>query len=315
MLTINFAATTTYDIFASVSPIDDPTLADSGVYAGAPGSDGTEFGDFPGTAPPWTFSPGFPPAFPPSAQLFANGVLIPPAFLADVLNGNSFFRVDATSGQLRGQFSLGPVGYTAAVTGVPVTTGVENVIGGAGDDILRGNPAANRLVGGPGSDTLAGDLGDDQLVASDGAADMLLDCGDGIDSLDRDAITLDPNAIVSGCENVTTAGVLGDADGDGQPDGGADTTAPDTVKGRGPKRRWTKRSARFRFSSPEEGISFECKLDKKKFKPCSSPARVRNLRPGKHAFRVQAIDAAGNIDSSPAVWRFRVVRKPAPPRR
>lgn len=88
-----------------------------------------------------------------------------------------------------------------------------------------------------------------------------------------------------------------------------DTTPPDTIAGKGPKRKSTKRKAKFTFSS-EPGASFECKLDGQSAKPCTSPAKVKGLKPGKHTFTVTAIDAAGNRDASPAVFRFKVKKKP-----
>jgi hypothetical protein len=65
----------------------------------------------------------------------------------------------------------------------------------------------------------------------------------------------------------------------------------------------------FRFGANERS-RFECKLDAKPYRRCHSPVRVK-LRPGRHAFRVFAIDAAGNRDRTPAVVQVRVtVRHP-----
>jgi hypothetical protein len=36
-------------------------------------------------------------------------------------------------------------------------------------------------------------------------------------------------------------------------------------------------------------------VDKKKFKPCSSPVKVKHLKPGKHKLRVQGTDTRGNL--------------------
>lgn len=62
-----------------------------------------------------------------------------------------------------------------------VISGIENVIGGTGADILRGNDIANRLEGGAGDDTLEGRGGDDMLVGGDGVD--TLRGGDGNDRL------------------------------------------------------------------------------------------------------------------------------------
>jgi hypothetical protein len=86
-----------------------------------------------------------------------------------------------------------------------------------------------------------------------------------------------------------------------------DKTAPQTTILKGPKARSHKRTAKFKFASSEAGSIFECKLDKKKFKPCRSPKKYRRLKPGKHVFQVRAIDAAGNRDKTPATRRFRVL--------
>ena len=82
-----------------------------------------------------------------------------------------------------------------------------------------------------------------------------------------------------------------------------DTTPPDTrirrlvVKGK---------SARIRFRSTEAGSRFRCKLDRRKARPCRSPKIYRNLRPGSHTVRISAIDAAANVDPTPATRTFRV---------
>jgi hypothetical protein len=87
----------------------------------------------------------------------------------------------------------------------------------------------------------------------------------------------------------------------------ADKKAPETTIVKGPKARSRKRTAKFRFVSSEAGSTFQCKLDKKPFKPCRSPKKYKRLKPGKHVFQVRAIDAAGNRDKTPARRRFRVL--------
>lgn len=66
--------------------------------------------------------------------------------------------------------------------GVDTITGVENVVGGAGGDALRGNSDANGLTGNAGNDMLIGGAGDD--VLSGGVDDDRLDGGYGDDKLD-----------------------------------------------------------------------------------------------------------------------------------
>lgn len=44
------------------------------------------------------------------------------------------------------------------------------------------------------------------------------------------------------------------------------------------------------------------------FKSCSSPKTYRRLKPGRHTFKVIAVDQTGNPDLTPAVKRFRIRR-------
>lgn len=89
--------------------------------------------------------------------------------------------------------------------------------------------------------------------------------------------------------------------------GPGDTTSPQTRITTHPKKRTTARRARFGFRA-DEGAVFRCKLDKQRWRSCASPKRYERLKPGRHTFRVYAIDAAGNADATPAVWKWRVRR-------
>jgi hypothetical protein len=60
----------------------------------------------------------------------------------------------------------------------------------------------------------------------------------------------------------------------------------------------------FDFASTEAGSTFRCKRDKHPWTDCTAPARFS--RPGRHVFRVAAVDASGNVDPSPAVARFNI---------
>lgn len=66
-----------------------------------------------------------------------------------------------------------------------------------------------------------------------------------------------------------------------------------------------KATFKFTGSGGSGMLSYECKLDGKPFKGCSSPARYRKLKPGKHKFSVRARDATGAADVSPAKVRFK----------
>ena len=97
--------------------------------------------------------------------------------------------------------------------------------------------------------------------------------------------------------------------GGGGGGGGGDANPPETTITKGPKQKTEKTKAKFKFDSNESGSSFECKLDKKSFKPCQSPRKYKNLDPGKHKFQVRATDQAGNTDASPAKYKFKVLDK------
>jgi len=86
----------------------------------------------------------------------------------------------------------------------------------------------------------------------------------------------------------------------------SDTTPPETTIDKGPgKKLRRKGKATFRFSASEAGATFECRLDRKQFRPCNSPRKVKRVKFGRHAFSVRAIDAVGNVDQTPAKRRFR----------
>lgn len=87
---------------------------------------------------------------------------------------------------------------------------------------------------------------------------------------------------------------------------------PDTLILRHPRKLVRTTAARvrvvFRFDSSQSGVTFLCKLDRAAFRAC--PSRfVWRPPPGKHVLKVKARNASGLVDSTPAVFRFRVVRR------
>ncbi len=64
---------------------------------------------------------------------------------------------------------------------------------------------------------------------------------------------------------------------------------------------------KFKFRSDEPGSTFECKLDKRGFRPCASPKTYRRLDEERHKFLVRAIDPAGNVDPSAARDKWKVL--------
>ena len=85
-----------------------------------------------------------------------------------------------------------------------------------------------------------------------------------------------------------------------------DTAAPDTTITSGPTGPTSSASASFAFTSTEPGATFECRLDTAAFTACTSPQAYSALAAGEHTFAVRAIDAAGNVDATPATRTFTV---------
>jgi photosystem II stability/assembly factor-like uncharacterized protein len=69
----------------------------------------------------------------------------------------------------------------------------------------------------------------------------------------------------------------------------------------------TSASIKVTFAGSEGTASFECSLDQTNFMPCTSPATYDNLVPGEHTFQVQALDANGTPDPTPAMHAWSVV--------
>lgn len=107
---------------------------------------------------------------------------------ANILNGgdgNDILRGGAGNDRLTGGNGIDTATYDETVSGVTVNlaltaaqntigagsdilSGIENLIGGTGNDIFTGNSSDNRLEGGDGNDVLTGGLGNDRLVGGQG---------------------------------------------------------------------------------------------------------------------------------------------------
>jgi len=79
-----------------------------------------------------------------------------------------------------------------------------------------------------------------------------------------------------------------------------DTAPPETNITAGPSGVIQDPTPSFSFGSGEQGVTFECRLDGGAFFACTSPHTTAELADGPHTFEVRAIDAAGNVDPSPA---------------
>jgi hypothetical protein len=90
-----------------------------------------------------------------------------------------------------------------------------------------------------------------------------------------------------------------------------DTTPPETTITAGPSGSTASTTASFSFSSSESGSTFQCSLDGGAYQPCTNPTTYQSLAATDHQFEVRAIDAAGNVDPTPAPRSWTVT--PPPP--
>ena len=87
-----------------------------------------------------------------------------------------------------------------------------------------------------------------------------------------------------------------------------DTAAPE-LKIKGPSKTRTKRrkaAATFTLKASEQ-VGRRCRIDSRRFKPCSERYRTPRLRRGTHTLKVKATDRAGNVGTKRK--RFRIVEE------
>ena len=82
-----------------------------------------------------------------------------------------------------------------------------------------------------------------------------------------------------------------------------DSTPPDTTLAN-PGNLVARDVALFSFTSTEAGSTFQCAFGSAAFSACTSPDAVDVPGSGAHVFRVRAIDGAGNVDPTPAIYRW-----------
>jgi Ca2+-binding RTX toxin-like protein len=201
-------------------------------------------------------------------------------------------------------------------------TEVEDLEGSSSGDVFYGDAGPNQLLGHPGPDVFFAGPGEDSILANSGDADLTINCGPDNDSAVIDHPQYGDPAPVE-CESVSEADpnnfrTLTQLPPPPLPPPEKkplvvkpprDRRPPQTKLAAHPRavvltrKKW--RQVAFRFASSERGSSFRCKLDRKPYRPCRSP-RAYRVKAGRHAFRVFAIDAAGNRDRTPSLFRFRV---------
>jgi Ca2+-binding RTX toxin-like protein len=197
---------------------------------------------------------------------------------------------------------------------------IEDLEGSSFADVFYGDGGPNQLLGHPGPDVYFAGAGEDSILANSADADLVINCGPDNDSALIDFPQYgDPEPVE--CESVA----------EGEPNNfrtvtelpppplaeqppeekkpPRDRQPPQTRLASHPRTllfthaRW--RQVAFRFASSEAGSRFRCKLDRKPYRGCVSP-RTYRVKAGRHAFRVFAIDRAGNRDRTPVLFKFRV---------
>lgn len=221
--------------------------------------------------------------------------------------------------------------------------GLEDTEGTSLDDTMIGDSGPNQLLGRPGEDSYFAAGGDDTILANSGTPtpdpDQTIDCGEGSDTAQIDFPQNGPDPAPIACEEVEERAPNSfrppNTPSDPNPEPPSqETTAPQEVTPpplvkppppppkdlQAPQTRFLHRPANvllatarrrtvtFSFAANESGARFLCKLDRQPFKPCHSP-RAYRLALGPHAFRVAAIDRAGNRDRTPATIKVRIRRR------
>jgi Ca2+-binding RTX toxin-like protein len=184
-------------------------------------------------------------------------------------------------------------------------------------DVLYGDEGTNQLLGHKGEDTYRARGGNDNILANSGSRDRVIDCGPGFDQAIIDFASVGDPAPVE-CERVREGAAEEFNELELLPEPPPPPPPPPPLDRRPPQTKLLRHPAKllrvapgrrklvtFRFTASEPS-SFECKLDRKPYRRCRSPRSFR-VRVGPHRVRFVAIDAAGNRDATPALFKFRVV--------
>jgi len=91
--------------------------------------------------------------------------------------------------------------------------------------------------------------------------------------------------------------------------GGILYVTPQTRITLGPAAKTRARRPIFQFtdSTEQPGTTFRCRVDRRGWRGCSSPLRLKRLHPGKHVFRVRGINAVGEMEPAPQARKFKLV--------
>jgi hypothetical protein len=156
--------------------------------------------------------------------------------------------------------------------------------------------------------------------------------------------TAEAEGVVSACSSAVSykqedppppaeeeSGGGGGGGGGGAPTGGGGTEGTGTKKGGnpsgggkagieyvvpqlkitfGPAFKTRQRRPVFRFAdlTGQPGTNYFCRVDKRPWKGCTSPTKVKKLKFGRHVFKVKAVNAVGTPGARPLKRAFKVVR-------
>jgi hypothetical protein len=113
--------------------------------------------------------------------------------------------------------------------------------------------------------------------------------------------------------NTGGTGAPGDSGSTGKPpkthSGGIEYVVPEARITFGPSFKTRRHVAVFRFidSTGQPGTSFLCKVDRRGWRGCGSPQKVKRLGRGRHVFKVKAVNAVGVWQPTPVAHSFKVV--------
>jgi hypothetical protein len=102
----------------------------------------------------------------------------------------------------------------------------------------------------------------------------------------------------------------GTGGGGNKPKGGVIYVTPHTRITFAPASKTRARRPVFRFtdSTEQSGTSFKCKVDRGRWKGCTSPVKLKKLTLGRHVFQVKGINAVGTREPAAVKRSFKVVR-------
>ncbi len=260
---------------------------------------------------------------------------------------NSTIAANTGAARAGGVFAFLFTGDQEAVAGLQGTIVADNVAAGAPNDLgtvsynsgspvdatggfaagfsLIENPANVVVAGAPSGTNITGvDPKLAPLAANGGPTETqaLSPTSVAIDSAQANGFSTDQRGSTRPVDSVATNATLSDGTDIGAfevQDANATGGDPDTAFTKKPKKKkklkGKKKKAKLKVkfngtinSGAPGPLSFECKLDKGRFKPCSSPRKLK-LKKGKHKFQVRAIDSTGRVDNSPAKAKIKIKKK------